>query len=107
MALVRSGSSLRTVSPREEVARRPGVPSRVLMGIRVKIDSSASNSEGKRMMGFDRGRKPRVVETMNAGRVVSSGLVSRRTLKEDEGPMEPMVEALGDKWGLGEAEKAG
>jgi hypothetical protein len=107
MALVRSSSSLSTVSPRVEVARRPGVPSRVLIGIRLKIDSSASNSPGRLMMGSERGKKPRVVETMNAGSVVSSGLVSLRTLKEDEGPMEPILEVLENKCSLEEAEKAG
>jgi hypothetical protein len=39
-----------------------------------------------------RGRKPRVVDTMKAGRDMSSGLVSSRTGKEGMGcPREPMV----------------
>lgn len=91
MALVRSGSSLKTVSPRVLVASRPGFPSKVFMGIRTRIDSSRSNSDGKLTTGSWRGRKPRVVETMKAGSVVSSGLVSLRTLKEREGPIDPMM----------------
>jgi hypothetical protein len=69
----------------------PGVPSRVLIGIRVKIDSRISNSAGSLTIGLERGRKPRVVDTMKAGNDLSSGLVSRRTLKEREGPAEPML----------------
>lgn len=43
-------------------------------------------------MGSVRGRKPLVVETMKAGRVVSSGWVSERTLKVGTGAeMEPIL----------------
>lgn len=91
-ALVRSGRSLRTVSPKVKVARRPGKPSRVLMGIRERIDSRAANSDGRWTIGSCRGRKPRLVDTMNAGSVVSSGLVSRSTSKAGLVAVEPMVE---------------
>jgi hypothetical protein len=93
IAAVKSGSSLSTVSPRVKVARRPGLPLNVLMGIRVRIASRTSNSAGSLIMGSSRGRNPRVVETMKAGRVVSSGFVSLRTLNEREGPSEPILES--------------
>lgn len=49
------------------------------------------------MIGSARGRKPRVVETMKAGRVMSSGLVSLRTSNCEIGPTEPMTDdAQGD-----------
>jgi hypothetical protein len=104
MATVRSGSSCRTVSPRVNVARRPGIPFKVLTGIRVRMDSSTSNSAGSSTMGSCRGRKPRIVETMNAGSVVSSGLVSRRTSNDRDGPRDPItrreVGLLGELEGL-------
>ena len=43
------------------------------------------------MTGSDRGRKPRLVDTMKAGREVSFGSVSRRTLKETGASTDPMV----------------
>ena len=46
--------------------------------MRVKIDSRASNSAGSCTTGSALGRNPRVVETMKAGREVSSGLVEWR-----------------------------
>jgi hypothetical protein len=55
------------------------------MGIRVRMDSRASNSDGRAMIGSCLGRKPRVVETMKAGRVVSSGRVSVSTSKVGRG----------------------
>lgn len=97
MALVRSGNSFSTTSPNVPEARRPASPEAVLIGIRVRIDSRTSNSAGSLIIGSWRGKKPRVVLTMNAGRVVSSGLVSVRTGKErDEevGPREPMLTKL-------------
>lgn len=42
------------------------------------MDSSASKSAGRLTSGLARGRKPRVVETMKAGSVVSVGRVSVR-----------------------------
>lgn len=87
---MRSGSSFKTVSPRVKVASRPGVPSAVLIGMRDRMHSRISKSAGSLTMGSWRGRNPRVVETMKEGRVVSSGLVSCRTLKES-GPAEPMI----------------
>lgn len=83
MAAVRSGSSLSTVSPSVPQASNPGEPSSVLTGIRRKIDSKGSKSGGNWTIGSPRGRKPRDVETMNAGRESSFGFVSERTLKED------------------------
>ena len=97
MTLVRSGSSLRTVSPSVAVARRPGVPFNVLIGIRARIDSRTSNSDGSAMMGSCRGRNPRVVETMKAGRVVSFGFVSRRTLKVKGGAIDPILKIV-QRW---------
>ena len=82
---VRSGSSECTASPSLPLARSPGSPASVWMGILCSRDSSASNSAGSVTMGSMRGRNPRVVDTMNAGSVVSSGLVSSRTSKEDGG----------------------
>lgn len=67
------------------------MPFKVLIGMRARIDSRTSNSAGSLMTGSWRGRKPRVVETMKAGRVVSSGLVSRRTLKLREGAIDPIL----------------
>ena len=97
MAEVKSGSSLRTVSPKVKVASSPGMPSSVLIGIRVRMDSSTSNSAGSWMTGSCRGRKPLVVDTINAGIVVSSGLVSRRTLKEGAVAMDPILNEGGDQ----------
>jgi hypothetical protein len=42
-------------------------------------------------MGSARGKKPLVVDTMKAGSVLSSGLVSRRTSKGGSEPREPMM----------------
>jgi hypothetical protein len=41
-----------------------------------------------------------VVDTMKAGSVVSSGLVSRRTLKDKEGPTDPMLKVHNRRWEL-------
>jgi len=101
MALVRSGSSFNTVSPKVHVARRPGVPAAVLTGMRVRIDSRTSNSAGRCTTGSCRGKNPRVVETIKAGRVVSSGFVSQRTLKEVlNGPREPMIKGYDNDSGF-------
>ena len=80
MADVKSGSSLRTVSPREQVASNPGVSAAVLMGMRERIDSRRMNSVGRLTTGSCRGRNPLVVDTMKAGSAWSLGLVSARTL---------------------------
>ena len=82
------------------------MPSKVLIGIRVKIDSSALKSVGRLMIGSWRGRNPRVVDTIKAGRVVSSGLVSRRTLKDNEGAREPILEAVNYELVFGGVETA-
>ena len=95
MAAVRSGSSLSTVSPSVQVASRPGMLFRVLIGIRVRIDSRTSNSDGNSMRGSCRGRKPLVVETMKAGSDMSSGFVSLRTSKCGEGVRDPILAANG------------
>lgn len=97
IAEVKSGSSLRTVSPRVKVASNPGRPSRVLIGMRMRMDSSISNSAGSSMMGSCRGRKPLVVDTMKAGIVVSSGLVSRRTVKGGEAAIDPILGMRSDQ----------
>ena len=106
-AAVRSGSSFKTVSPRVQVARRPGIPFKVLIGIRVSIDSSTSNSDGSSMMGSCRGRKPLVVETMKAGRDTSSGFVSRSTSKCKEGARDPILRADGTTLDCRKLEKEG
>jgi len=67
------------------------VPSAFLMGMRVRIDSRMLKSSGSETMGSARGRKPLVVETMNAGRVVSRGLVSPKTSKDKAGVIEPIL----------------
>ena len=90
---VRSGSSLRIVSPRVLVARRPGMPVMVLIGIRHRIDSKTLKSDGSSIIDSCRGRNPRVVETVKAGRVASCGLVSRRTSKCGEGATDPILRA--------------
>ncbi len=77
------------------MASKPGVPDAVLIGMRVRMDSRTSNSAGSCSTGSCRGRNPRVVETMKAGSVVSSGFVSRRTLKGGvRGPKDPMMEII-------------
>ncbi len=67
------------------------MPSRVLTGIRVRIDSRMSKSAGSETTGSCLGRKPRVVETMKAGREVSSGLVSLRTSKAGGEATDPIL----------------
>lgn len=67
------------------MARRPGVPAAVLIGMRERIDSRTSNSAGRCTTGSCRGKNPRVVETIKAGSLVSSGFVSWRTVKDDVG----------------------
>lgn len=79
MVGVKSGNSA-TASPNLHSASRPGAPEAVLMGMRDSNDSSASKSGGSWTTGSERGRKPLVVDTMNAGRESSFGLVSVRTL---------------------------
>lgn len=87
---VRSGSSAATVEPSVPWASRPGEPERVLMGMRWRRDSRGAKSEGRVAMGCIRGRKPRVVETMKAGRVVLVDWGSVRTGKGGVG-REPIL----------------
>jgi hypothetical protein len=77
---VKSGRSP-TASANIQSASKPTAPDAVLMGIRESKDSRASKSGGSLTTGSPRGRKPLVVETINAGSEWSSGLVSERTLK--------------------------
>ena len=79
MVGVKSGK-FATASPNMQSASRPGAPDAVLMGMRESKDSSASKSGGSWTTGSERGRNPLVVETIKAGRELSLGLVSVRTL---------------------------
>ena len=91
-AAERSGSSALTVSPKAPLARRPGSPDSVTIGIRSRMELKTANSSGRSTTGSARGRNPREVEAMKGGKVVSSGLVSARTLKEGTGSLlEPIV----------------
>lgn len=103
MVGVKSGK-FATASPNMQSASRPGAPDAVLIGMRESRDSSASKSGGSLTTGSLRGRNPLVVDTINAGRESSFGLVSVRILNLGAGLEIVMLEggALEEDWWLWE-----
>jgi len=64
ISALRSGNEDSTVSPRVDVASRPGAPVRVRMGMLVRRVDNGVNSCGRPTGGWLRGRKPRGKETV-------------------------------------------
>lgn len=91
---VRSGSSRSTASPRVKVARRPGLLSRVRMGMRTRREVRGWNGAGSSVGGGEMGRKPLVRETVKGEREdISFGSVGMvvRSGKLDGGMGGPIV----------------
>ena len=92
---VRSGSSRSSVSPSWNVARRPGSPAAVRMGIRARRDESAEKGAGSCVGGRDNGRKPLERDTVKGANFANSlssvGIVVRRGKVEDTA-RDPIVE---------------
>ena len=59
--------------PSVKLARRPGLPVKVRMGMRTRSEVSGSNAgDGREVGGGVRGRKPLDRDTVNGGREASS-----------------------------------